>query len=267
MAWAIVILYGFFLSFIFFYSLVQLNLAITYRRHHKDKKETKVPRIKEGEWPLVTVQLPVYNELYVIERLINSVCQFDYPSDKLEIQVLDDGNDESVDIALKLTEKFQKEGIDIKHIRRKDRKGFKAGALAYGMEISKGEFLAIFDADFVPHPNFLKKTIPHFNESEKIGVVQTRWEHINEDFSLLTKLQAFGLDAHFRVEQVGRNQNGHFINFNGTAGVWRKECIEDAGGWQSDTITEDLDLSYRAQLKGWRFTYLEDVSSPRGITG
>ena len=213
------------------------------------------------EYPHVTVQLPVYNELYVIERLIETVANFDYPSDKLEIQVLDDSTDETVEIIANKIKEIVSKGIDIIHVRRPERKGFKAGALAYGTDIAKGEFIAIFDADFVPRKDFLLKTIPYF-KNEKIGVVQTKWEHLNEDYSMLTKLQAFGLDAHFTVEQVGRNSGGHFINFNGTAGIWRKECIYDAGGWQSDTLTEDLDLSYRAQGRGWEFKYLEDFGSP-----
>lgn len=253
-------LYGFFLVFIFFYSLVQLNLGVQFVRK-KDRKREK-PVIKEEDLPHVTVQLPVFNEMYVIERLINAVCEFDYPRDRFEIQVLDDGNDESVEIAARLIEEKQKQGIDIQHIRRPNRVGFKAGALAYGLEICKGEFVAIFDADFVPRKDFLRQTIPFFYSGNKIGVVQTRWEHLNEDYSILTRLQAFGLDAHFTVEQIGRNYSNHYINFNGTAGVWRKAAIYDAGGWESDTITEDLDLSYRAQLQGWNFVYLPAIGSP-----
>ncbi len=214
------------------------------------------------EWPHVTIQLPLYNELYVVERLLESISKLDYDLDKMEIQVLDDSTDESFEVAAKKIEALKQAGFDISHVKRPERKGYKAGALAYGMQDVKGEFIAIFDADFVPDPLFLRKTIPHFYASDKVGVVQTRWQHLNKNYSFLTKLQAFALDAHFTVEQVGRNTLGHFINFNGTAGVWRKSCIEDAGGWQSDTITEDLDLSYRAQLKGWKFTYLEDVLSP-----
>jgi cellulose synthase/poly-beta-1,6-N-acetylglucosamine synthase-like glycosyltransferase len=253
-------LYGFFLLFIFVYSIVQLNLAVQFVRKH-NKKQIK-PELSDDELPIVTIQLPVYNELYVIERLIHACCEFDYPKEKLEIQVLDDGNDESVEIAARLIAEKQKLGIDIQHIRREDRKGFKAGALAYGLTICKGEFTAIFDADFVPRADFLRQTIPFFYSGDKIAVVQTRWEHLNEDYSVLTRLQAFGLDAHFTVEQIGRNFSNHFINFNGTAGVWRKEAIADAGGWESDTITEDLDLSYRAQLKGWNFVYLPAIGSP-----
>lgn len=211
--------------------------------------------------PLVTVQLPLYNEFYVVERLIDCICAFDYPKEKLEIQVLDDSDDESFEIAARIVHFYQLQGIDIQHIRRPERIGYKAGALAYGTERCRGEFIAIFDADFLPEPDFLRKTVPHFQD-ENIGVVQSRWEYTNADYSFLTKVQAFGLNAHFSIEQVGRNAGDHFINFNGTAGIWRKACIADAGGWQSDTITEDLDLSYRAQLKGWKFQYLEELGSP-----
>ncbi len=257
----LVILYGFFLLFIFGYSIIQLNLALAYSKQKKAVK-TVCCSMEGREWPHVTIQLPLYNELYVVERLIEAISCIEYDRDKLEIQVLDDSTDESFEVAAVKIAEVKALGIDITHVQRPERKGYKAGALAYGMKEIKGEFIAIFDADFVPDPLFLKKTIPHFYASKNIGVVQTRWQHLNKNYSFLTKLQAFALDAHFTVEQVGRNFLGHFINFNGTAGVWRKECIDDAGGWQSDTITEDLDLSYRAQLKGWKFTYLEDVLSP-----
>lgn len=255
-----IVLYGCFLLFLFVYSLVQLNLAIQYVKARMQRP--RKPVLTDDQWPVVTVQLPVYNELYVIERLIDAVCAFDYPKDKLEIQVLDDSTDESFEVAAKKIAEKQKLGIDIKHVKRPVRKGFKAGALAYGLDICRGEFTAIFDADFVPRKDFLRQTIPFFFTSDKIGVVQTRWEHLNEEYSMLTRLQAFGLDAHFTVEQIGRNTQHHFINFNGTAGVWRKKTIYDAGGWESDTITEDLDLSYRAQLRGWEFTYLPEIGSP-----
>ncbi len=244
------------------YSLVQLNLALAYNKGKKKLKKLNPPLIDQANLPHVTIQLPVYNELYVIERLLDSVAKMNYPKDKLEIQVLDDSSDESFEIAAKKIKDLRAAGIDIVHIQRPDRKGYKAGALAYGLEIAKGEFVAIFDADFTPNADFLQKTIPFFYLEDKIGVVQTRWEHLNEDYSLLTKLQAFGLDAHFHIEQVGRNSQGHFINFNGTAGVWRKQCILNAGGWQSDTLTEDLDLSYRAQLEGWKFIYREEIGAP-----
>ncbi len=213
------------------------------------------------EVPYVTIQLPLYNELYVVERLLNNIAEIDYPKDKLEIQVLDDSTDESVESNAELVQALQQKGIDISHIRRTNREGFKAGALKEGLKIAKGEFIAIFDADFLPQKDWLQKTVPYFKD-KKIGVVQTRWGHINRNYSILTKIQAFALDAHFTLEQVGRNSKGHFINFNGTAGLWRKECIYDAGNWEGDTLTEDLDLSYRAQLKNWAFKYLVDVETP-----
>jgi len=246
--------------FIFLFSMAQLTLVLSYWKKHRQTQNLS-NQISDDELPTVTVQLPLYNELYVSERLIDSVASLDYPSSKLEIQVLDDSNDESVDIVAEKVNEWKDKGINIKHIRREDRSGFKAGALAYGMEHSKGEFLAIFDADFLPPADFLKRTVPHFNDPE-IGMVQTRWGHINEDYSLLTKLQAFGLNGHFIVEQSGRNSAGSFINFNGTAGVWRRQCIDEAGGWSADTLTEDLDLSYRAQMKGWKFHYLSEVITP-----
>ena len=257
----LIILYAFFLLFIFAYSIMQLSLALAYSKQKKAIKKTSCS-MEGKEWPRVTIQLPVYNELYGVERLLASIAKIDYDKSKLDIQLLDDSTDESFEVAAVKVKELQALGFDISHIQRPERKGYKAGALAYGMQRIKGEFIAIFDADFIPDHLFLRKTIPHFYASDEIGVVQTRWQHLNKNYSFLTKLQAFALDAHFTVEQVGRNSLGHFINFNGTAGVWRKTCIVDAGGWQSDTITEDLDLSYRAQMKGWKFTYLEDVLSP-----
>lgn len=257
----LIILYSVFAIFIFCYSIVQLSLVYTYLKNRK-KIVTQFEEIKNLEkLPHVTVQLPVYNELYVIERLIDAVANFNYPIHKLEIQVLDDSNDETVEIIKKRVDYWQQKGIDISQVIREDRVGFKAGALDYGMKNCKGEFIAIFDADFIPELNFLMKTIPYFKD-KNIGVVQTKWEHLNRNYSLLTKLQAFALDAHFTVEQGGRNFGNHFINFNGTAGVWRKQTIIDGGGWKADTLTEDLDLSYRAQLKGWKFLYHENIGSP-----
>jgi cellulose synthase/poly-beta-1,6-N-acetylglucosamine synthase-like glycosyltransferase len=256
----VLIIFAISMGFIFIYSLIQLSLIVNYLKAKKNTQET-LQTIVEKDLPIVTVQLPIYNELYVVERLIECVCNFDYPKDKLEIQVLDDSDDETVDVIAKKVHVYQLEGFDIKQIKRADRKGYKAGALKYGTNICKGEFIAIFDADFLPDRDFLKKALPHF-KNDKIGVVQTKWQYTNENYSFLTKVQAFGLNAHFSIEQVGRNFGNHFINFNGTAGIWRKTCIEDAGGWQSDTLTEDLDLSYRAQLKKWQFIYLENLGSP-----
>lgn len=229
--------------------------------HNKYKKKEPIPNKDFVPDKLVTIQLPLYNELYVAERLIHSVCEIDYPRELLEIQVLDDSTDETVDIVAKLVEIKQQQGFDIQHVRRESRKGFKAGALKEGLKTAKGDYVAIFDADFVPSKNFLKNTLKYFH-NPKVGMVQTRWEHLNSDFSILTKIQALALDGHFVIEQSVRNKAGFFINFNGTGGVWKKECIEDAGNWQDDTLTEDLDLSYRAQLKGWKFIYLKDFTTP-----
>ena len=247
---------------IFLYGFSQLNLLINYLRNQK-KTETAVQFDFSipSQIPLVTIQLPIFNEKYVVERLLHTIAQLDYPKDKLEIQVLDDSTDESVIETKKLIDEIYARGIDIKHITRTNRIGFKAGALKEGLITAKGEFIAVFDADFVPQKEWLLQTIPFFKDSN-IGVVQTRWGHLNRDYSVLTKIQAFALDAHFTLEQVGRNSQSHFINFNGTAGVWRKSCIIDAGNWESDTLTEDLDLSYRAQLKNWKFKYLIDVVTP-----
>lgn len=233
-------------------------LLHTFRKY---KKQPLTEPPTPENWPLVTVQLPVFNERYVMKRLLKSVARLDYPADKLHIQVLDDSTDDTVKITARFVKFLKKRGLNIDHVRRPNRVGFKAGALAYGVSQTPAEFLAIFDADFVPNPDFLKKTIPHIIQPG-IGMVQTRWGHINRNYSLLTKLQAIFLDAHFIIEHLARNRSGRFFNFNGTAGVWRKQAIIDAGGWQHDTLTEDLDLSYRAQLAGWRFIYLPDVVSP-----
>jgi len=244
------------------YALAQLNLLFNYLSAQKQKTKTPFLDYNNPEdVPYVTIQLPVYNEHYVMERLLNNIALLEYPQNKLEIQVLDDSTDETVLTTAAQIAMLKKQGLDIVHICRTNRKGFKAGALKEGLEISKGEFIAIFDADFLPKEDWLKKTIPYFID-RNIGVVQTRWAHINRNYSTLTKIQAFALDAHFTLEQVGRNSKGHFINFNGTAGIWRKQCIVDSGNWEGDTLTEDLDLSYRAQLKNWKFKYLEDVETP-----
>lgn len=248
------------LLYITIFSLLQLGLLKAYREHKK-QKQILPPLNDEDDYPVVTVQLPIFNEMFVVDRLLDNITKLDYPKDKLEIQVLDDSTDETAGHAAQKVEFYKSQGFDIQHIHRTDRKGFKAGALREGMKTCKGEFIAIFDADFLPNSNFLKTSLPYFN-SDKIGVVQTRWEHINEDYSFLTKLQAFQLNVHFTVEQAGRYAAGHFLQFNGTAGIWRKTCIDDAGGWQSDTLTEDLDLSYRAQLKGWKIRYVEDIICP-----
>ena len=258
----IILVYSIALILIFMYALAQLNLLFNYLG--SGKVEENAPEFdfsNTDEIPFVTIQLPVFNEIYVMERLLKNIVRIDYPKDKLEIQVLDDSTDESVDSTATLIKALQKEGFDIQHIQRTNRDGFKAGALKEGLVIAKGEYIAIFDADFLPQTDWLKRTIPFFKD-EAVGVVQTRWGHINRNYSILTKIQAFALDAHFTLEQVGRSSKGHFINFNGTAGVWRKTCIIDAGNWEGDTLTEDLDLSYRAQLKDWKFKYLEHVETP-----
>ena len=261
-SYIIIAIYTIALVLIFMYAIAQLNLLFNYLKAQK-KQDTsdKFDFSNDDEIPFVTIQLPVYNELYVMERLLKNIVLLKYPKDKLEIQVLDDSTDESVASTAKQISELQKEGFDIQHICRTNRQGFKAGALKEGLEKAKGEFIAVFDADFLPKENWLLQTVPYFKDP-KIGVVQTRWGHINRQYSTLTRIQAFALDAHFTLEQVGRNSKGHFINFNGTAGIWRKECIYDAGNWEGDTLTEDLDLSYRAQLKNWKFKYLEHVETP-----
>ena len=260
--YAIILIYTICLLLIFIYALAQLNLLINYLKHrNKEDNAEKFDFENPEEIPFVTIQLPVYNELYVMKRLLKNIAKIKYPLHKLEIQVLDDSTDESIEKTAKHVKKIQELGIDIQHIRRSNREGFKAGALKEGLKTAKGEFIAIFDADFLPQDDWLYQTVPYFKD-KNIGVVQTRWCHINRNYSTLTRIQAFMLDAHFTLEQVGRNCKGHFINFNGTAGIWRKECIYDAGNWQGDTLTEDIDLSYRAQLNNWKFKYLEHVETP-----
>ncbi len=261
-SYLIIAIYSVALLLIFFYSLAQLNLLVNYLGNKQQNKNApKFNLLDAKEIPYVTIQLPVYNEEYVMDRLLANIAKIEYPKSKLEIQVLDDSTDDTVVDTAQKIKVLQESGLDIQHIRRENRQGFKAGALKEGLLTAKGDFIAIFDADFLPDPDWLKKTVIYFKD-EEIGVVQTRWGHINRDYSTLTKIQAFALDAHFTLEQVGRNAKGHFINFNGTAGIWRKECILDAGNWEGDTLTEDLDLSYRAQLKNWKFKYLEDVETP-----
>ncbi|CUS82773.1 Glycosyltransferase, catalytic subunit of cellulose synthase and poly-beta-1,6-N-acetylglucosamine synthase [Candidatus Kryptonium thompsonii] len=247
-------------------------LVYYYFKNKKDEIEGRKKKLKpktleelfgsEENYPNVTIQLPIYNELYVAPRLLDAVSRIDYPKEKMQIQVLDDSTDETVQVvALKVME-LKAKGFDIEHIRRGTREGFKAGALKYGMKFAKGDFIAIFDADFVPKPDFLKKTLPYFYLDGNIGMVQTRWEHLNENYSLLTQAQALALNGHFIMEQYVKNESGFFITFNGTGGIWRRSCIEDAGNWQGDTLAEDMDLSYRAQLKKWKFVFLKDVVSP-----
>src|SRR5262245_31653096 len=238
------------------YYLVYLYLK------NRDKGPKPGPPLEPA--PIVTVQLPLYNEMYVADRLIDAVCRLEYPRDRLEIQVLDDSTDETQDIAELAVRRFAAQGVSIKYYHRGDRIGFKAGALEAGLRVASGEFVAIFDADFIPAPHFLTQLMPHFADP-RVGMRKARWGHINQDYSLLTKIQSILLDGHFVLEHGGRHRSGRFFNFNGTAGIWRRSAIDDAGGWQHDTLTEDLDLSYRAQLKGWRFVFLSDVIAPAEV--
>ena len=256
----LVAVYGLCLLFIFFFSAGQWQLTRLALRAYTQPPAPRPP--VPATWPRVTVQLPLYNEQNVVERVIDATAALDYPAALLHIQVLDDSTDATVALAAARVAHFAAQGLHISHVRRPGREGYKAGALRYGLEETDGEFIAIFDADFVPKPDFLRRTIPYFLQDERVGMVQTRWGHLNENESLLTRLQGFGLDAHFLIEQVGRTFAGFFINFNGTGGVWRRSCIADAGGWHIDTLTEDLDLSYRAQLRGWRFVYRPEIVAP-----
>lgn len=253
----IFILYCFSLFFIILFSIGQLALLLTFLFNRKKGN----PINKIVKFPLLTVQLPIYNERYVILRLLNSIERLNYPKNRLEIQVLDDSTDDTSAIAAKKIEELKELGFNIEHICRSDREGYKAGALQNGLICASGEYLAIFDADFVPHPDFLIDTLPYFTDKHT-GMVQTRWGHLNAMQSLLTRAQETGLNNHFIIDQEGRNNGGYFINFNGTAGIWKKECIIDAGGWEANTLTEDLDLSYRAQIKGWKFKYCPNIKVP-----
>jgi len=242
------------------YSLQALILALLYLRHRRS-----APRAAETypmTWPSVAVQLPVFNERHVVQRLIDAAAALDYPADRLEIQVLDDSTDDTTALAEARAAYHRRRGVNVRVLRRPDRSGFKAGALAWGLAHTDAEFVAVFDADFRPRPDFLKRTIPVFLSQPAVGMVQTRWSHLNDEFSPLTRVQALALDGHFVVEQTARSRAGLLINFNGSGGVWRRACIEAAGGWQDDTMTEDMDLSYRAQLAGWRMRYLPEVDAP-----
>src|SRR6202045_677041 len=241
------------------YGMHRYVLVYLYYKH-KEKRTTE-PAAYFEELPRVAVQLPIFNEQYVVERLLESICKLKYPREKLDIQVLDDSTDETVEVARNLVERYAALGNSISYHHRTHREGYKAGALAEGLNTAKGEFVAIFDADFTPPEDFLLRTIHHFTD-RKIGMVQTRWTHINRNYSFLTNVEAILLDGHFVLEHSARARSGVFFNFNGTAGVWRRRAIEEAGGWQHDTLTEDTDLSYRAQLKGWKFIYLQDVECP-----
>src|SRR5476649_458138 len=256
------------LFFLATYFLVLLILSI-YGSHryvmaylyYKYKGNLPTPKGKFGTMPRVTIQLPIFNEMYVVERLIDAVAGIEYPRDRFEIQVLGDSTDETQGIARAKVERLRQGGIYISYIHRDNRQGYKAGALHAGLQIATVELVAVFDADFVPSKDFLRRSVHYFTD-EKIGMVQVRWEHLNRDSSHLTQAQAIFLDGHFVIEHTARNRSGLFFNFNGTAGVWRRNAIEDAGGWQHDTLTEDTDLSYRAQLRGWHFLYLPDIECP-----
>src|SRR5436189_314111 len=253
---ALLVPYFFVLIMLASYGLHRYTLVYLY--YKKKNNRTLAPVQQFAELPRVTVQLPIFNEQYVVERLLQAVCRLDYPKDKLDIQLLDDSTDETVNVARGLVEHYAAQGHPITYLHRSNRAGYKAGALHEGLKTAKGEFVAIFDADFVPPPDFLLRIIHHFTEP-KIGMVQTRWTHINRNYSFLTEVEAILLDGHFVLEHSGRARSNVFFNFNGTAGIWRRQAIEEAGGWQHDTLTEDTDLSYRAQLKGWRFEHLQDV--------
>lgn len=245
------------------YGAHRYHMAWLYYRHKGDAP-TALPFDPDAPQPHVTIQLPMFNERFVAERLIDFVCRIRYPADRLEIQVLDDSTDDTVEIARRKVDEWRARGVDIVHIHRTDRTGFKAGALQAGMQVAKGEFIAVFDADFTPSADFLEATVPFFADAG-VGMVQARWEHINRRYSMLTQAQSILLDGHFMIEHTARNRSGRFFNFNGTAGIWRRQCIIDAGGWQHDTLTEDLDLSYRAQMAGWHFLFLNDVLAPAEI--
>ncbi len=252
-------------SFLFLFTLTQGVLALNYRRALQNEKTIEgVFPAKTDNFPKVLVQLPIFNEFYVVERLLENIAKLDYPRNLLEIQVLDDSTDETSKILADKVSELANAGFDIRHIQRENRVGYKAGALQAGLKQSDAPFVVIFDSDFLPKASFIKSVLPYFDD-KNIGMVQTRWSHINENYSILTKLLAFALDAHFSVEQKGRNFAGHFINFNGTSGMWRRQTIDDAGGWKDTSITEDLDLSYRAQFIGWKFKYVEQIDSPSEI--
>ncbi len=242
------------------YGLNAVLLAALYLRHRDD--EPMAPRVQRSDLPPITVQVPTYNERQVIDRIIDAVAALDYPRDRLQIQILDDSTDETTALARQRTAYHREQGVDIEVLRREDRDGFKAGALSWGLDQARGDFVAIFDADFYPHPDFLLQTVPHFLGRPLLGLVQVRWSHLNANYSPFTRAQALAFDGHFVVEQTGRNRAGLLMNFNGTAGIWRKSCIESSGGWTASTLSEDLDLSYRAQLAGWRALYLPSVDAP-----
>jgi cellulose synthase/poly-beta-1,6-N-acetylglucosamine synthase-like glycosyltransferase len=244
------------------YGANALLLTLIYLRR---RGQAPVPPPEPAAWPVVTVQAPVFNELHVVERLIDALTALDYPRERIQIQILDDSTDETTALAASCVERYRAQGLAIELVHRQHRPGFKAGALAAAMPQANGEIIAIFDADFTPAPDFLRRTVPAMLADPRVGFIQTRWSHLNDSYSLLTQAQALALDGHFVVEQTVRQRSGWLFGFNGTAGLWRKSCIDDAGGWQTDTLCEDLDLSYRAQLRGWQGLYLPDVDAPAEI--
>lgn len=246
---------------IMIFGLAQGWLAFRYWRSKQIENVVDAPKPWQGEYPTVMIQLPIFNEQYVVERLLRNVAKMDYPADKLSIQLLDDSDDETSAIAARVISELRQQGHNITHVQRPIRVGFKAGALEYGMGLDQAEFIAIFDADFLPRPDFVKQVLAYFAD-QKVGMVQTRWEHLNGDYSLITRLMAFAIDNHFSVEHGGRQASNGFINFNGTGGMWRRKTIEQAGGWRSDTLTEDLDLSFRSQILGWKFIFAENITTP-----
>ncbi|GAB3977221.1 glycosyltransferase family 2 protein [Spirosoma terrae] len=259
----ILVIYNLLILLVVLFSIGQLGLLIRYVYGRWRLRNERFPEtaLDWEQLPSITVQLPIYNELYVVERLIDAIARLRYPQEKLTIQILDDSTDDTTLLIAKKAAVYQKIGLPLVHIRRPNRAGFKAGALAYGLNLIDSEYVAIFDADFLPDADFLLRVLPSFTQPD-IGVVQTRWLHTNQPYSLLTQIQAFGLNAHFLIEQYARYTTGLFLNFSGTAGIWRREAILTSGGWQADTLTEDLDLSYRAQLKDWRIVYRVDVGVP-----
>jgi cellulose synthase/poly-beta-1,6-N-acetylglucosamine synthase-like glycosyltransferase len=238
--------------------------AVMLRLYYRHRDDAPRAGPEPDPLPRVTVQLPIYNEVYVVDRLVEAVAAMDYPPELLEIQILDDSTDETADVARAAAERLRARGRDIRHLRRASRTGFKAGALQEALDSATGELVLIFDADFVPSPGFLRECLPHFADP-RVGLVQARWGHLNRDYSLLTRIQSILLDGHFVVEHTARHRSGRFFNFNGTAGIWRRACLEEAGGWHADTLTEDLDISYRAQLRGWTFVYLKDCIAPAEV--
>ncbi len=239
-------------------ALYGLHRYIMVYLYSRARRRPAPPPAEPAEWPAVTVQLPLHNEIYVVERVVEAACRLDYPRERLEVQVLDDSTDETSALAEAAAARWRDRGVRVRVVHRSHRSGYKAGALEAGLRQASGELLAVFDADFVAPPDFLRRVVPHFGDP-RVGMVQARWGHLNRDFSLLTVAQSVFLDGHFLVEHGARSGSGLFFNFNGTAGVWRRRCVEEAGGWHHDTLTEDLDLSYRAQLRGWRFVYLPEV--------